>query len=162
MILGFPSNDFGGQEPGSSEQIAQFASARRGEVPLFEKVKTKGADKSPVNAFLTAKNGEPKWNFHKTWGKGGQVIAAYPSSVTPESAELRKALDDARARSAQRAAWTQLGIDRSISIVPGVDIDSSSDAFLSLELSAAGLDRRGATRRRPDRRAALAARRRRS
>lgn len=100
VVLGFPSNDFGGQEPGSSEQIAQFCERKYAvRFPLFEKVKTKGADKSPVYAFLTAKNGEPKWNFHKYLvGKDGQVIAAYPSSVTPESAELRKAIDDARAK----------------------------------------------------------------
>jgi glutathione peroxidase len=100
VILGFPSNDFGGQEPGTSTQIAQFCERKYAvKFPMFEKVKTKGEGKSPVYEFLTAKNGEPKWNFHKYLvGKDGQVIAAFPSSVTPESAELRKAIDDARAK----------------------------------------------------------------
>jgi glutathione peroxidase len=100
VVLGFPSNDFGGQEPGTATQIAQFCERKYAvKFPMFEKVKTSGAGKSPIYAFLTAKNGEPKWNFHKYLvGKDGQVIAAFPSSVTPESAELRKAIDDARAK----------------------------------------------------------------
>jgi glutathione peroxidase len=63
---------------------------------MFEKIKTKGDGQSPVYAFLTAKNGEPKWNFHKYLvGKDGQVIAAFPSKVTPDSPELKAAIDAA-------------------------------------------------------------------
>lgn len=99
VVLGFPSNDFGGQEPGSAEQIAQFCELRyKVTFPLFDKVKTKGAGQSPVYEFLARKHGEPKWNFHKyVVGKDGQVKAAFPSSVTPDSAELKAALDKALA-----------------------------------------------------------------
>ena len=97
VVLGFPSNDFGKQEPGDSKQIAEFCELRfRVKFPMFEKVVTKGEGQSPVYAFLTAKNGVPKWNFHKYLvGKDGQVVKAFPSSVEPESAELRAAIDAA-------------------------------------------------------------------
>jgi glutathione peroxidase len=63
---------------------------------MFEKVKTKGDGQSPVYAFLTASNGEPKWNFHKYLvGKDGQVIHNFPSKVTPDSPELKAAIDAA-------------------------------------------------------------------
>jgi glutathione peroxidase len=97
VVMGFPSNDFGGQEPGTSEQIAQFCERKfKVTFPMFEKVKTKGEGRSPVYEFLARKHGEPQWNFHKyVVGKDGQVKAAFPSSVKPDSAELKKALDGA-------------------------------------------------------------------
>jgi glutathione peroxidase len=97
VVLGFPSNDFGGQEPGTEAEIKTFCSTRyKVTFPLFQKVKTKGDGQSPVYAFLTAKHGEPKWNFHKYLvGKDGKVLAAFPSKVTPESPELRAAIDAA-------------------------------------------------------------------
>ena len=97
VVLGFPSNDFGGQEPGSEAEIKTFCSTRyKVTFPMFAKVKTKGDGQSPVYAFLTAKHGDPKWNFHKYLvGKDGKVIAAYPSKVKPESDELRTAIDGA-------------------------------------------------------------------
>jgi glutathione peroxidase len=99
VVLGFPSNDFGGQEPGTSEQIAKFCELRfKVSFPMFEKVKTKGEGQSPVYAFLAKDHGEPKWNFHKyVVGKDGQVKAAFPSSVTPDSPELKAAIDKALA-----------------------------------------------------------------
>ena len=99
VILGFPSNDFGAQEPGTSEQIATFCKKNYGvEFPMFEKVATKGEKQSPVYKFLTAKHGEPKWNFHKYLvDKQGQVKAAYPSKVAPDSAELKSAIEAALA-----------------------------------------------------------------
>ena len=96
VILGFPSNEFGGQEPGTAEQIATFCKKNYGVTfPMFEKSVTKaGAQQSPVFKFLTAKQPEPKWNFTKYLvGKDGQVKAMFPSKVTPESAELRSAID---------------------------------------------------------------------
>jgi glutathione peroxidase len=101
VVLGFPSNDFGGQEPGSAEQIAAFCTKNYGvKFPMFEKVVTKGAGQSPVYAFLTAKHGEPKWNFHKyVIGKDGAVRASFAHKVPPESAELRAAIDAALAES---------------------------------------------------------------
>jgi glutathione peroxidase len=99
-VLGFPSNDFGAQEPGTADQIAAFCSTRYDvKFPLFEKVETKGPKQSPVYAFLTKQHGEPRWNFHKYLvGKDGEVAAAFSSKVTPESAELRTAIDQALAK----------------------------------------------------------------
>ena len=67
--------------------------------PMLAKVKTKGEGRSPVYAFLAAEHGEPKWNFHKyVVGKDGRVVAAFPSAVKPESAELAIAIESALAR----------------------------------------------------------------
>ena len=97
VVLGFPSNDFGGQEPGTSAQIKTFCETKyRVQFPMFEKVKTTGDGQSPVYAFLSAQHGEPKWNFHKyVVGKDGLVRAAFPSSVKPESEELKNAIEGA-------------------------------------------------------------------
>ncbi|HUB09592.1 MAG TPA: glutathione peroxidase [Myxococcales bacterium] len=100
VLLGFPSNDFGAQEPGDAKQIREFCSTKfHVTFPMFAKVATKGPGQSPVYAFLASRNGEPKWNFHKYLvGKDGQVLAAFPSKVAPDSPELKKAIDDALAR----------------------------------------------------------------
>lgn len=97
VVLGFPSNEFGGQEPGTSEEISAFCDSRyHVTFPMFEKVATKGATAHPVYQLLTAKHGEPKWNFHKYLvGKDGQVRHAFPSSTAPDSPELRSAIDAA-------------------------------------------------------------------
>lgn len=97
VVLGFPSNDFGGQEPGTAAEIKLFCESKyHVQFPMFEKVKTKGEGQSPVYQFLTAKYGEPKWNFHKyVVGKDGQVRAAFPSKVTPDSPELAEAIASA-------------------------------------------------------------------
>jgi glutathione peroxidase len=99
VVLGFPSNDFGGQEPGSAEQIQTFCQTRFGvKFPLMSKVKTKGDGQSPIYQFLSEKHGAPKWNFHKyVVGKDGEVKQAFPSATKPESPELRKALESALA-----------------------------------------------------------------
>lgn len=100
MVLGFPSNDFGAQEPGSSTEIAAFCEKNYGvEFPMFEKLVTKGDGASELYQRLGAAAGAPKWNFHKYLvGKDGKVIQAFPSSVAPESPELRKAIDAALAQ----------------------------------------------------------------
>ena len=97
VILGFPCNQFGGQEPGTPTQIETFCQKNYGVTfPLFEKVEVKGAGQAPVYAFLTAKHGEPAWNFHKYLvGKDGQVIQAFSSKVAPDSAELKAAIEAA-------------------------------------------------------------------
>jgi glutathione peroxidase len=97
VVLGFPSNDFGGQEPGTAEEIKTFCEKKyHVTFPMFAKVKTKGDGQSPVYAFLAAKDGAPKWNFHKyVVGKDGQVRAAFPSAVKPESDELKTAIETA-------------------------------------------------------------------
>ncbi|HVV53436.1 MAG TPA: glutathione peroxidase [Polyangia bacterium] len=98
-VLGFPSNDFGAQEPGDEAAIKSFCSANyKVSFPMFAKVGTKGAGQSPVYRFLSADHGEPKWNFHKYLvGKDGRVIKAFPTSVEPDDAGLRAAIDAALA-----------------------------------------------------------------
>lgn len=100
VILGFPSNDFGQQEPGSPEEIAKFAAGHYHiTFPLFEKVKTSGPEASPIYQIAGKQFGPPKWNFHKYLvGKDGKLIQAFPSAVTPESDELGRAIDAALAK----------------------------------------------------------------
>jgi len=99
-ILGFPSNDFGEQEPGSPQEIADFCK-RTYDVtfPMFAKVVTKpGPDQSPVYKFLGASGHLPEWNFAKyVVSKDGRVVAFFPSDVTPEASELRRAINNALA-----------------------------------------------------------------
>jgi glutathione peroxidase len=97
VILGFPSNDFGGQEPGTPAEIKTFCEQKyHVTFPLFAKVKTKGEGQSPVYKFLTTGHGEPKWNFHKyVIGKDGQVRAEFPSAIKPDSPELQTAIEAA-------------------------------------------------------------------
>jgi len=97
VVLGFPSNDFGGQEPGTAAAIKAFCEKKyHVTFPMFAKVKVKGEGQSPVYKFLAASNGEPKWNFHKyVVGKDGQVRAAFPSAVKPDSPELKSAIEAA-------------------------------------------------------------------
>jgi glutathione peroxidase len=97
-VLGFPSNEFGGQEPGSAEQIQSFCQRNYGvSFPMFTKSVTKpGAEQSPVYAFLTRGGDVPKWNFGKFLvGKDGKLVAFFPSKVAPESKELREAIEAA-------------------------------------------------------------------
>jgi glutathione peroxidase len=94
-VLGFPSNDFGGQEPGTAQQIAEFCKKNYGVTfPMFSKLSTRpGPDQSPIYRLLGASGNLPAWNFSKyVIGKDGKVIAFFPSAVTPESAELRQAI----------------------------------------------------------------------
>ena len=97
VVLGFPSNDFGGQEPGTPAEIKTFCETKyHVTFPMFAKVKTKGEGQSPVYAFLAGGHGEPKWNFHKyVVGKDGKVTAAFGSAVKPDSSELSAAIDAA-------------------------------------------------------------------
>ena len=99
-VLGFPSNEFGGQEPGGAEQIQNFCERNYGvKFPLFAKLATKpGPEQSPVYAFLTKGGEVPNWNFCKfVVGKDGEVRAFFPSNVAPADPELRKAIDAALA-----------------------------------------------------------------
>jgi glutathione peroxidase len=99
-VLGFPSNDFGGQEPGTAQEIATFCRLTYGVTfPMFEKVVTrKGAGQSPIYAFLGASGSLPAWNFSKyVVDKQGKVVAFFPSDVTPEDPKLRAAIAKALA-----------------------------------------------------------------
>jgi glutathione peroxidase len=95
VILAFPSNDFGGQEPGTNSEIKQFCSAKFGVTfPLFAKVAVLGEGKHPVYRYLTSATGgaEVGWNFEKfLLDRSGR----FRSSVGPDSAELRGALEQA-------------------------------------------------------------------
>ncbi|CAN5781402.1 hypothetical protein BH11MYX4_BH11MYX4_13250 [soil metagenome] len=98
-VVGFPSNDFGGQEPGSNKEIKAFCTAKFGVTfPMFAKIPVKGPAKHPLYAMLvqTPPAGEVKWNFNKFLvGKDGKVIARFDSDVTPESPELASAIEKA-------------------------------------------------------------------
>lgn len=98
-VLGFPSNEFGGQEPGTAAQIREFCTSRYGvRFPMFAKVATKpGGDQSPVYAALqTATGKSPNWNFCKYLvGKDGAVLGFWPSKVAPDAPELQQAIEAA-------------------------------------------------------------------
>ncbi|AFY71630.1 Peroxiredoxin [Thalassoporum mexicanum PCC 7367] len=96
MILGFPSNDFGAQEPGSEVDIHSFCSKNYGiTFDMFSKVKVKGADKVDVYQYLTDATGnQVQWNFNKFLiDQDGNVAKYYPSSTAPDSAELIKDIE---------------------------------------------------------------------
>lgn len=98
-ILAFPCNDFGGQEPGTNEEIAEFCSTNFNVTfPLFDKIKVLGEDKNPLYKMLTnnsnVEKGDINWNFEKFLiSKEGEVIARYKSSVEPESDAVAKAIE---------------------------------------------------------------------
>lgn len=96
-VLGFPSNDFGFQEPGSAEKIRAFCSTKYDVTfPLYEKRHVKGKKKDDVYEFLTREQDEPSWNFTKYLvGRDGRVIARFDKKVKPEDPELRGAIEDA-------------------------------------------------------------------
>lgn len=100
VIVGFPANNFGGQEPGSDGEIQEFCKARFGVTfPLASKVSVKGDDTAPIYQWLTHKsqNGvldaEIKWNFNKfLLDENGKMIAYFESKVKPDSEEILKYL----------------------------------------------------------------------
>jgi glutathione peroxidase len=103
VILGFPANNFGLQEPGTDEEIKTFCSSKyQVTFPMYSKVSVKGDDKTPLYQFLTdpkinpATGGEIKWNFTKFLvDKNGKVIARFEPAITPESAEVTGAIEKA-------------------------------------------------------------------
>ena len=98
-ILAFPCNQFGGQEPGTNEEIKEFCSTTFGVTfPLFDKIDVNGTDRSPLYKRLTnspsVETGDIKWNFEKFLiSKEGNVIARFRSKVEPMSDEILKALE---------------------------------------------------------------------
>lgn len=101
VVLGFPCNDFGAQEPGSLEDIKQFCSRTYSVTfPMFEKVHVKGAGQHPLFARLTGKEspfpGDIKWNFGKFLiGRGGQVLARFEPATAPDAPEVIQAIEKA-------------------------------------------------------------------
>jgi glutathione peroxidase len=100
VIVGFPANNFGAQEPGSDGEIQEFCKARFGvKFPLASKISVKGDDTAPIYKWLTSKseNGVLDatigWNFNKfLLDEDGKMIAYFPSKVTPDSEEILKYL----------------------------------------------------------------------
>ena len=97
-ILGFPSNDFGAQEPGSNSEIVQFCTKNYGVTfDLFDKVHAKGSEQHPLYVRLTnavEPSGDVAWNFEKFLvNKQGEVVARFKSSVKPDSPELIAAIE---------------------------------------------------------------------
>jgi len=100
-VLGFPSNDFGAQEPGSDTEIKQFCQLRYGvKFPLFKKDAVKGKAKQLVYKFLTEKSGkdfegEIKWNFTKFLvNRKGEVVARFESKVKPSDTKVASAIEN--------------------------------------------------------------------
>jgi glutathione peroxidase len=97
VVLGFPANNFGAQEPGTDAEIKQFCS-RKYDVtfPMFSKISVKGADAAPLYQFLQEKGGPVKWNFTKFLvDANGNVLKKFDSGVAPESPELLGAIEQA-------------------------------------------------------------------
>jgi glutathione peroxidase len=94
-VLGFPSNDYGGQEPGDAAEIKKFASTEYGVTfPLFEKVHTSGKEMCPLYQKLTSAKGGVKWNFTKFLvDPTGVVVAKFDSGTNPLSPELTGAIE---------------------------------------------------------------------
>lgn len=100
-VLGFPSNQFHGQEPGTAEQIQEFCSLNYGvSFPLFQKLDVKGDHQHPLYAILTeaaddsGKAGNVGWNFEKFLvGKDGRVVRRFRTRVVPEDPKLAEAIE---------------------------------------------------------------------
>jgi len=100
-ILGFPANNFGGQEPGSDEEIATFCEINYGVTfPMFSKVSVKGEDQHPLFDYLTSIEnpdftGEVSWNFEKFLiDRNGNLVRRFKSNVEPEDENLISAIQD--------------------------------------------------------------------
>ena len=93
-VLGFPSNDFRGQEPGTPAEIRAFCDAEYGVTfPLFEKVKVTGEDKCPIYRFLCRDLAEPSWNFTKYLvDRDGHVVQRFDPRTPPDDPQLRAAI----------------------------------------------------------------------
>ena len=100
MILGFPANNFGAQEPGTNAEIKTFCSTKYNVTfPMFAKISVKGNDTAPLYQFLTQKAnpavaGEIKWNFTKFLvDRNGHVMARFEPAVKPDSPEVAAAVE---------------------------------------------------------------------
>jgi glutathione peroxidase len=100
-VAGFPCNQFGGQEPGSAEEIAEFCSATYGvSFPMFEKIEVNGSNRHPIYTELTqtadseGEAGDIQWNFEKFLiGPDGTVLARFRPMTTPDAPELISAIE---------------------------------------------------------------------
>jgi glutathione peroxidase len=100
-VLGFPCNQFGGQEPGTNEEIKQFCSSKyRVSFPLFDKIEVNGPNRHPLYAVLAGRGspfpGDIKWNFNKFLiGRDGKILRLFDSKAKPDSAKLIQAVEKA-------------------------------------------------------------------
>ncbi len=103
VVLGFPCNQFGGQEPGTNEEIKQFCTSKYDVTfPLFDKIEVNGANRHPLYVALAGETspfpGDIKWNFTKFLiGKDGKILKRFDSKITPDSAEATAAIEAALA-----------------------------------------------------------------
>ncbi len=101
VVVGFPANNFGAQEPGTNEEIKTFCSRKYNvKFPIYSKISVVGQDKAPLYQLLTdpasKTGGEIKWNFTKFLvGRDGKIIARFESAVKPESPEVTSAIEKA-------------------------------------------------------------------
>ena len=103
VIVGIPANNFGGQEPGTNEEIKKFCSTKYNvSFPMMSKVSVLGDDKTPLYTFLTDKGTDPqfagdiKWNFTKfLFDRNGKPVARFEPNVTPDSPEVVAAVESA-------------------------------------------------------------------
>jgi glutathione peroxidase len=98
VVLGFPSNDFGNQEPGSGKEIAEFCANTYGvKFPMFGKSHVRGDEVNPLHAQLIAATGTtPKWNFYKYLiGRDGKALKAFSSMTAPDDSDLLKEVERA-------------------------------------------------------------------
>lgn len=104
VVLGFPCNQFGAQEPGSNEEIKQFCSSKYNVTfPMFDKIEVNGPNRHPLYVSLAGADsafpGDIKWNFTKFLvGRDGKLIKRFESRVTPDSAEVTSAIEAALAQ----------------------------------------------------------------
>ena len=102
-ILGFPANNFGGQEPGTEAEIKEFCTLKyKVTFPMFAKISVKGEDQAPLYNYLTSEATNPKfagditWNFNKFLiNRKGEIIARFSSKDTPESEVVTSAIEKA-------------------------------------------------------------------
>ena len=100
VILGFPSNDFLRQEPGTNEEIESFCKLNYGVTfPMFAKIKVKGGDQHPLYSYLTSKEtnrefaGKISWNFNKFLiGREGKILGRFGSRTKPQDSKLLEQL----------------------------------------------------------------------
>jgi len=102
VVLAFPANNFGQEEPGTNEEIRQFAQKFKVTFPMFGKLSASGDDAAPLYSFLTSKDANPttagvvRWNFTKFLiGRDGKVVARFEPDVDPKAPELVSAVEKA-------------------------------------------------------------------
>ena len=97
VVIGFPSNDFGGQEPGTEKQIKEFCKLTYGvEFPMFEKTHAAQRNADPIYQILGNLSGEfPQWNFHKyILDRNGKLVASFNSKVEPQAQQMITTIEE--------------------------------------------------------------------